>query len=238
MDFLDLHIKKQSVFDKINDDSIREPITINISRFYTDVDGTVIDKSTVPANLQVSYPFYLFGTFDKNGAYKIGNKIVPPLGAAKYMYSKVVRSQYDFLEFTGLNNVKINFNIGDMVFLYTDDLNAPTYFIWILISCPFQSYASVINNLSNKFLLTDEIFYHSDSFENFNESIFEVLNSPVGTYKVNTLQPLVFASPSYAKSDIFIKIDRLMKLTQYIGWYSYMQYGTDSLSFNFRLKYK
>lgn len=237
MDFADIKVKGENIFNKIDNSVISETITINVNRYYTDVDGQIIDKSTAPAGLQVSYPFYLFNTFDSFGAFKICNKVVPPLGTAKYMYSHIVRSDYDFLEFSGNNSVKGKFNIGDIVFIYTDDLDAPNYFVFIVVSCPFQSYASILQNIANKHMNAGEIKYFVDNFNNYQESLFEILHSPGGTYKVNTYQPYSYKNPLLANTE-FITLNIPVKMTQYWGWSSYMQYSSELISFNFELKYK
>ena len=63
---------------------MKSPVTknaafyIEVNRYFTDVDGKVIDKNTVPIALQTDYPFWMFGEFDRQGGYKQGNQVSPP----------------------------------------------------------------------------------------------------------------------------------------------------------------
>lgn len=213
-----------------------DSLTIKVDRYYTDVDGVVIDKSTVPADFKQKFPFYLWGAFDKNGAFSIGQKIAPPEAATKYMYTMIVRSSYDFLEFTGLNTVKNYMKVGDMVSVYTDDLTAPSYFCFIIVSCPFQAYGSVVENTFKKTMSINDIYYFSDTQENYNETIFIPVNNPVGIYKVNQYQPFSFQTPDMAAKD-FIILKMPFNITPAFAFYSYLTFNTDNLSFQFNLKY-
>lgn len=222
------------VFSEIKKRDISQGLNINVQRFYTNTAGTILDKNTVPASLQTKFPFYLFGEFDKQGGYRLGNQITFPV-IGGLIQTLVVRGQYDFTQFTGANNVRDNFNIGDFILLYGDSLTAPTYLIWILISCPFQSYASVVGNTKHLPLKTHSILYKTDNQLQYNETLSAVRVNQIGVFETKTYQPLANKNPLNPQDD-FIEMLLPFTFSQYLGMYSYFQFDTELVNLNFTFK--
>lgn len=119
---------------------------IEISRYFTDVQGKIVNKSSVPLALQVEYPIWMFGQFDKMGGYHVGNKITPPVKGTSYLGTFVGGLDMPFLFATGLNEIQDKISIGDLVHVFTDDLNAPTWYVFMIQTCRSASVASVYAN--------------------------------------------------------------------------------------------
>lgn len=229
-----LDYKVPRIFDQINEKPTHDALNVTIRRFYTNDAGTIIDKTAVPAILQQKFPVYLFGAFDKNGGYRIANQIAPAqIGG--FLYARTINSQYDFTQFSGLNNVRDYFQQGDFVLLYADDLNSPTYFVWILISCDFQSYGAVLENTYAKTLDVKEVLYSSDNLDNFNETMYYVVNNSIGIYKQYTIQPLGGKTPTQGLND-FLKLPYNFQFNQYSSLLTYISFATDLINLQFIVK--
>ena len=87
---------------KINYDSF----SLKISKFYTDVDGTILDKSTVPDALMVPFPVYLFNAYDQAGGYLVSNRQLPEQPGTFYLYNATINGAFDLLQFSGANNIR------------------------------------------------------------------------------------------------------------------------------------
>jgi hypothetical protein len=204
-------------------------INITVSKYYTDTDGIIIDKNTLPNNLQEKIPFYLFGKFDKDSHYPIGRKLLPPLGGVKF-YNLYNGSSYDFLIFSGANQIRSRIKGGDMVIVYTDDPINPNYFIWIVVSGNLLPIDSIFNNLDGT-LRTDFINYESiQNRENYGENLQYVTFDKIGNQKTQTINPQgIYLPPSTEQNDI-LRMDLKIVLNNFFGLYSYILFDTDNLS--------
>jgi len=217
-------------------------LPLTVRRYYTDIDGILIDKSLVPATLKVAYPVYVLGTFDKNGGYAVGNKMLPPINGSQYIMSYVHGIGVTFLSFTGLNNIYTRLTLGDIVHIFTDNIVNPNYFIWIVQSNNAGAIGSIIDNVEtvqkdNRIgkLWVESINYFSDSITQYTEPLHIIQVDNLGTPRDNQLQPSMFQSPDQYLND-FTDIKLRFYIDQYIGIYTYLLFNTDSLNLNFRLQ--
>lgn len=218
------------------DTSMKEDnLQVNVTRYFTDTNGLLFDKSLASAGLQVSYPFYLFHRFDKMGGFRIGQSIKPPTGSAFYYYTYDVDMSFDYWQISGTNNIKGKLRSGDTCIVFTDDILAPNTLVWIVISCPLQSYSSIVNSLPDNLNVKD-FLYIADNTANYNEALHFNKTTPLGIYKDDQYQPLSFKTRETVSQD-FIKVALSFNISQYLGIFSYMQYNTDSIQFIFNLKY-
>ena len=207
---------------------------ISVKKVYTDVDGQLINKASLPSGLQVEVPFYLFGKMDKDGAYKIANKTAPPQGDWLFFYFGVGGS-YDFQYFTGLQTVRADIMPGDYVFIYTDNLDTPSYFCYIIISSGDRSYASINDNIYNENLIIRTIVYATTNIAQYSESMDVVKLSRSGLYRENQFNPTDFRNPDIEQEDI-IRMKMDLRLNQYMGINSYILFDTDKINFNVLFK--
>lgn len=130
-------------------------LQITINRFFTDINGTVIlktDPAVIAAGLDVQMPVWMFGQFDRNGGYRIGNQVTPPAvkstnnGNVQYLGTFIYGLDMPFLFATGLNTIKNQMSIGDIAHIFTDSLDAPSVYCWVIQSGKSASLASIMAN--------------------------------------------------------------------------------------------
>jgi len=224
-----------TVTQSIESGKKRDDFDITVTRYYTDMSGVIIDKSLVPTTLKQKIPFYLFHRLDHNSGYKIGNAICPPMPGIFYVYTFTPGIGLDYFSFQFGNNVKSKFTLGDVVHVYTDDLNAPNYLIWIILHSRFQPYSGLIETSQGK-IQTTSILYFTDNTLNYGEAIHMIQSNFIGIYKDNQYQPLSFKTPQMFQQD-FIELQLQIKITDYLGLASYIQFTTDQLQFVFKVRF-
>jgi len=212
-----------------------DQFSLEINKFYTDVNGTIIDKTTVVNALKTSFPFYLFNEYDLKGSYKIGQYVAPPKANTFYLYTYIQGSFFNWFEFNPANDVKNFIKPGDIVHLYADSISTPTVLIFVVLSCPFQSIASIILNTLKNPIKIDRVLYFSNNVLNFNEPIYVVTINEIGIHKSDVYNPLEFKSIDYASNQNFIELKIKPTLNPNFGLYSYIDYLFDKLSFEFKV---
>lgn len=219
-------------------------IPVEIKRYFTDVDGAVVAKATVPAALQTRYPFFVFGDFDREGGYNTGLKAMPlPVGVeylTTFVNANGITSQ-QITGFTGLNTIKNFIDRGDIVIVYTDNSVAPNYFIWIVIKNNYGALSSIVGNsettqrdgLIGKVYL--EMFkYFTDNQAQWELPVHFTRSSNIATWSDNQVQPYIFKTP-YTFQNGFIDMKCNFNLDQYQSLATYFLYETESISWNFKL---
>src|SRR5690606_41844598 len=101
--------KEKELFNDLNRKPEKlETIGIQVKRIYTDVDGVILDKTTVPASLQIDFPVYLWGEFDRLGAFYIANRLQPVNPVVSMLHTGVWGSGANpyFYGFSGLSNIE------------------------------------------------------------------------------------------------------------------------------------
>lgn len=220
----------------------KHTIPIKIKRFYTDVNGVIVNKALVPAALQINFPVYLFGDFDRSGGYNIGKQVCPPLAGSFYVGSFTHGQGVPFLYFNGLSNIYEQIKIGDIVHLFADSLAVPTYYIWIVQTLVKNSIASIVSNTETAQkdgsigkIFVDQIYYFSDTILQWDEPFHITRMDNVGQYLDDQLQPYVYKNPDTVQND-FLDMVYSFKLDQYIMISTYMIYEANEISWNFQIK--
>lgn len=231
----------------------RQSLQIDVKRIVTTVDYAVINKSLLPAAMQVAYPVYMFNEYDRKGGLFYGNTINPPNQNTKFLYTMIWGA--DPLPqgfFSGLNTIQNFLNLGDVCCIYTDDLQAPNYFVWIVLSTSKNSIGSVFNDLNDHdhfhvpvdiapieklHLETDFVKYYADNKKQWGQTLKAHRNTKTGTFEAFNQNN---ANGAYNTPDTFdngfLYVNFPVVLDQYLGIYTYMLYNTDSMSFEFELK--
>ncbi len=223
----------------------KHTIPLKVRRFFTDVDGAIIDKAAAPVNLQTKYPVMMFGGFDLDGGYKTALQTVPPDPNTKYLGTFIygLNCAYNSITgFSGLNDVKGQIKTGDIVHVFTDDLDNPNYFVWIVLSCTTAaSFASIISNLKTLqnderigSIFIDTIAFYSNNFEQWYTPLNYMRVDNIGNYNNNPIQPLMFRNP-LTEQQGFIVIETEFLLNQYLGINTYIEFDTNEMSFDFKL---
>lgn len=223
----------------------KNALQITIKRIFTDVNGTIVDKATVPAALQVQYPVYLFSEFDRNGAYYNSLRNKPCEVGTFYLCSFVYGIQNPmFFGFSGLQNIQGALNVGDLVTVFTDSILVPTYYIWIVQQSPNRPLAAILSNLpdlppdpEHGYLRIEDFDFYTDNFSQWQEDIQWIKYDYLGLVKTNNLQPGTYLTPNIPQNG-FIRVELRTTLTQYMGLNFYMLFDTDSITMTFQLKIK
>lgn len=245
---IDMNSKREFV----NPQSVLQPLhTLStvVKRYFTDVDGRLLAKNNaglVAAGMAVSYPVFMLGQWDKESAYKAGLNIVPPLGNAKYLQTFVngypLTTNQIVTPYSGVNAIQPLLKNGDIVQVYTDDLTAPNYFAWIVISSNVTGLASVLSNLGTRQddnrlmkLFCYEINLITDFTLQLSEAWHYCHVDNLGNVKDNQVTYNMFNNPFNVLPNVLPLATEFI-LNQYIGIYLYMVLGVDTMSVNYNLK--
>lgn len=224
----------------------RRSIPIIIKRFCTDVDGQLIDKATLPANMQVKYPVYMFGGFDMISGYKAAHNICPPILGANYLCSFVngfPNTSFGIIGITGLNEIQGQLNLGDIVHVFTDSLQAPNYFVWVVQSTnAIGGLGSIITNLmtdqkDNRIgrLFFYELLITDGTYNQWKVSMNFTGFDNLGNFTNDSIAPSTFKNPlSLIENVIRMNIEYVTN--QYMGINTYIDFGVDQYSLDFNIK--
>lgn len=228
--------KHAKSLSQLKPSSIFDGFPILVRRYFSDVDGTEIAKGAAPAAMQASYPVYMFGNFDMNGGFRIGNGQCPAPAGTFYVLTFIYGIGQTFLPFNGgLNTVKNKLLIGDVIHIFADSLDLPTTFVWIVQSNPNSPLGSVIRNLETVtgILPVEKFQYFADSNAQYGEAFRFDKSNRVGDFREDQHNPNVFKSPDFTNQNNFIDVRLKFKLDQYLGINFYFQFATNVINFNF-----
>lgn len=220
-------------------------IPVSVRRYFTDTDGQIVAKNTVPMSLRTQYPFFLLGDFDRQGGYSCGLKVLTPESDTFYLMSFVEgngMTSQQITGFTGFNNIRTKIRLGDIVHVYTDNLNAPNFFIWVVQSTINGAIASIIGNsetsqLDGTFgkLYIDHFNYTSDNRDpQWSLPLHFTRSTNIASFRDEQVQPYMFKN-AYTEQDGFIRIDCKFNLDQYQSIGTYFLYDSELLQFNFSI---
>lgn len=243
---IDLNIRRQRVSAKtvlVTDHTI--PVTVK--KLFTDVDGVLIDKGTLPAALQKKLPAFLFGGFDLHGGYKIALQSLPPDASWKYFQTFVMgagASHISIIGWSGVSDIQGQLKTGDIIQVYTDSLVNPSYFAWVVCQNNYASIASIINNAETDQndgrigqIMIHEINYQADIEAQLSEGIQVLHYSNIGTWRANQIDPLgIYRSPMDVQIGLVKMPIKPLFLNQYIGLSVNMVYECDKFSMEFKIK--
>lgn len=210
-------------------------IPVKIRRYYTDVDGVILDKNTVNPIFKQNFPVFLWGSFDMSGGYRLANQAFTAPVNFTFFETFTYGVGQPFLSFTGFNNIKSQLNKGDLVTIYADDIENPNLFVWIVQSVDYCSVASIYKNSGDFNYMIDFIDYFSDNQNQWDKS-FKILNiSPTGNLHRDSVQPYIFKN-AYTVQNNFIRVKINTLITQYklIG-FDYL-FQTDDVNVEFNVK--
>lgn len=216
-------------------------LNINIARYYTDVDGAVIDKTAAPAALQVSLPVFLLGNFDRVGGYAVGQKTITWPGTAKFLCTYVHGYDPPFAWDSGFNTLAEFLNFGDIVTVFTDSLDAPTGFAFIVQTVQYGALASIISNTQTVqddgqvgMMRVNGVSFQTDNASQVAEFWLIVRYDNLGLFVSEPFNPLQYKGPFHKLND-FIELDINFLLTQYKGISLLMLYDTNYMNVNFKI---
>lgn len=227
----------------------KDVLQIDIQRIYTDVNGTILDKNDplIPDALKVQIPLYVFGQYDRIGAYVLGIKNTPaPVGCFFLQtYTWGVGNPF-FFGFTGLSDIEKKLKPGDLITVYTDNVNFPNAYVFVIQTCPTRSLTSILNNLPNLPYDPDYGYLRVTGFdyyvavnndEQWKENIKFLTYDMLGLVKSNDLSPYA-SKPAKTINNQFIAIRYKFRLDQYVGLNTYMLFETDNITLTFFIEHR
>lgn len=221
-------------------------LPVTVQRIYTDVNFTVVDKNdpAIPDALKVSYPVYLFGEFDRQGAYELARKNNPPDPGTFFLFTGIWAINNPFFAgFSGLSDVQRYIKPADLVTVYTDNILAPTWYVFIVLNSATKPLASVQLNMANLppdpaygYIKSDSFRFTSDNSDNqWKENIQYIRYNFLGLVKSNNLDPSIYQLPKTPRINM-VEVKWKSDITQYIGLNTYILFDTNSMTFTFNLK--
>jgi hypothetical protein len=238
---------RKAELDQITLEAVTKPLqkntglTVIVKRFFTDVNGTIVAKSLVPLSMQVDYPFWMFGQFDKSGGYKIGNVIAPPNINTPYLGSFVIGLDMPYLFGTGLNTIQRQTTIGDVVHVFTDNIDAPNYYAFIVQTSESASISSIYFNAieaeKNKIHINGiNMFVYSNGQPSlqFAKNVNLTRIDSLGAY-VNHPETFLAFDQVDNKQAYFITVPLKMAVDQYNLVSSYIDFSADQIQFAFKI---
>lgn len=227
--------EKQQV--KIKQNKKESVLSLRINRYYTDTNGMEVNKAAVPASLQIAFPFYLLGEFDRAGGYKQGNAITPPKNGSEYVGSFIIGEGAPFLGFNPFNTIGKKLLLGDLAHVFTDNVLLPTFYVFIVQSAQTVSLCSVLSNSkSGDKSLVKNFNYFTDNADQWYTELNFISFNVAGEYLKDFVSPFMFRFPETPdRQGQFITVEMTWELSQYVEIASYMEYATDSILLNFNL---
>ncbi len=222
-------------------------IFLNVKRYFTDVNGTKINKAAVSTVLKTKYPFFMLGAFDILGGFAKGLQTTQPMEGTYYLTSFVQGfsgNTFQITGFSGVDDIKNNIKNGDIVHVYTDNLTAPNVFIWIVQNANSQAVGSIIGNtrtaqkddVYNR-MWVDRVNYiiGNNNIRQYEEQIHEIKFNNLGLIRSDTYSPNIERTPDIFLNDIVV-LPFKFKLDQYIEFATYFQFASDDLQFIYHIK--
>jgi len=218
-------------------------LNINIKKIYTDENGTVISKAAAPAALRTKLPIFLLGNFDGIGAHSIGFKTLKNVwSSADFLMTFVNGVDQPFLWNSGFNTLRNSLNLGDIVDVWTDDLDNPTAFAFIVQTCDYGSLASIVANTMTQqddgkigIMTVQNINYQVD-VESQLQNVWQVVKyDNLGQFQQQSTAPLDYKNPYWALGQ-FIQVPLGFVMTQFVGLNFIMDFESDKLQVNFLIK--
>ena len=188
-------------------------------------------------------PVYMLGNFDRIGGYNISQKVLQPPAGVFMVYTYV--QGYDsqpLLWNSGFNTIQNIIPYGAIVTIFTDSLNAPSAFVWIIQNSDYGSVASIISNTQTEQsdgtigkLYVENIAYQVDEVNQLNQVWQIITLDNLGQFQQQPFYPITQKTPYIVLTD-FLVMPLSFLLTQYNVIAFQMDYASDVINMNFRLK--
>jgi len=209
--------------------------TQSIQKFFTDTNGTILDKNTIPVILRKDYPAVLFGGFDYDNAYAksidttfLTNFSSPYIGS--FVYGQFI----PFL-FTALNNnIKDMLTGGDLIHLFCDNIDNPDNYIWIIHKCPRTSPLSILQSFDGCSTLL-EFNYAVDNVTQYRNSLKLNQFDRVGNFLSDSIDTIASRTPNQ-RLDLFTRIKLAKKLDRFFGISFLIDFSCDRINFEFTIQ--
>lgn len=231
----------------------RHSMPVIINRYFTDVVGTIIDKTDaglVAAGMSTDYPVFVFGEFDREGGYKIGLSNLKPaqvgvLAPPVYLLTFVNGVSGTSFNVLGApnpaNTIQGQLKQGDIVSVYTDSLLTPSYYCFMVQTNNYAALASILSNLKSSQndkrlgqLFCYELNWYAPSPQ-WELPLHFITSDNLGTWKDNPVQPYIFDGVYQTQTD-FLTVKTAFVVDQYIEIGLMYLLSTNAMSINFNME--
>lgn len=221
-------------------------VNVVVKKYFLDPNGVVLDKANpaIPAILKTKLPVFLLGNFDRLGGYAIGKKSLPNLNAALILLDTYVQGyNQPFLWDSGANTLANVLFTGDLVCIFTDSLNAPSGYVAVVQSNNYGSMASIISNTQTiqndgkigELSCTGIAFQVSDDKQLLQPWALMKYDN-LANFEMHPYNPNEVKDPKTYTLQTFLDLPIQFLMTQFFGINFLMNFETDLMQVNFKLK--
>lgn len=217
-------------------------LALNVRRYTTDVNGTILDDAAIPASQKIPFPFHLFSEFDRNGGYQIADRLLSQVNNTKLyaVYPSWGVNTPLFL-LSPLATINNEFQRGDTIFVYVDDYLAPSYYTFVVINGQNGAYASLVGQLNITQLDKNswgafKIFgldYAFDTTEQLKNTLFIIKTEFDASFVADRIQPVAYYHTQYKPNIDKITIPIEAIANQFLGLSTFLSYGQNYLNLSF-----
>ncbi|MCK9479760.1 MAG: hypothetical protein M0R40_09745 [Firmicutes bacterium] len=221
-------------------------VQAKVMRYTTDALGTILANAAVPVADRKPYPFHLFGDFDRNGGYQIADQITQRFNTNLYAVY-VVGNNTPFFNFLPIQTIQNVVRKGDIVFMYVNDVLAPTIFTFIVITTVNRGgFASLVaqSNISQigdkgywGVMNFDGIRYKWSDDAQLEHPLYLITTEYTGDFKFNVFNPLSYWNPDQKNEVKQLVLPLSMNVNQYAGISSFLDFDNLSLELLFEFYY-
>lgn len=219
-------------------------LNLNIKRFTTDSNGIILNDAAIPVSEKKPFPFHLFGNFDMSGGYNIADSSMQKIHNTILFTYYVSGIGTPLFFFNPVANINGQIRKGDVVFVYVDDLNAPTTFTFVIVTSIVGSYASLVSqsNISQIdaagywgiFKIFDVKYtWYNDA--QLREPIYLFKAKFNSAFKYDVIDPAGFYYPEQKTRVLTARIPLNIVMNQYIGISAFLAYENPLLNLSFEI---
>lgn len=219
-------------------------LSVNVRRLTTDSNGTILDDATVPIDQRKAYPFHLFGEFDRQGGYNIADSIVSGKENTILFGVYVWGLNSPLFFFSILATINNQFKKGDLIFIYVDNINAPNYFHFVIVTTDTGGYASLVSQ-SNITQLDDSGYWGVFKFFDIKYSwihdsqvdypLIKIKTRYNGASTSDSINPEAYLYTQQQPDIHVILIELEAVLNQYFGLTSFISWQNPILGLTFNI---
>lgn len=221
----------------------RFTLALNIFRYTTDANGTVLEDAAIPLSEKKPFPFHLFGNYDFQGGYFISDNAIREKENTILFSVYTVGLNTPLFYFNPFASINTKLIKGDVVFVYVDDFNNPSYYTFIIIRANGSSYGSLMS-ISNTSQINGagqwgmykiwDIRYTAYTQEQIYQPFLIIETRKNMGYKFDTIDPSTWYAPDFqGNSNFTIDMPIEILLNQHVGLSGFLRYGNEQINLSF-----
>ncbi len=220
-------------------------LNINIKRFTTDSNGTILADADIDISQKKPFPYHLFSQFDQQGGYAIADNILRQEYNTNLFGVYIWGNNTPLFFFNPLATINGELKKGDTVFIYVDDPIAPSFFTFVIITTvsPNAGYTSLVAQTSITQLDTNhwgvckiwDLRYTWYNDQQLNHPVYLIHNKFNSAFKYDPINPAAYYFPQQHPNVKVAVIPLDVILNQYFGMSGFLAYENPLLNMSFEL---